>query len=565
MSTGAMVLAEIKAETLKAAYEDLRERLPGAEASDDAATMISLCDDWNALKARVGGELRRRSFALTRNMSCAEAEAAEREMRREMAPIAEAGDSAITRAVLNSQHRAALARRFGARLLTVLDFRAECVAPINAELRVEAGDLSRSYDKLVAQGEVEIGGEMMTLAKAKGLISSEDPALREQAFLAYRRWFIAHRDALSEIFSGLVACRTRMGRQLGYDSYTPLGYRGMLRTDYGPNEVKAFRDMVREHVVPVYAELLKAQAQKQGQDSLKPWDLHFDPELTLPAGVALPIETQLDRAAKLFEKISPALSGHFQRMREEGLIDLENRKNKASGAYCTSFPDEKKVAIFCNSVGDQDDVSTLIHEMGHAFQGWESQGIDAVELRSPSYDACEVHSMGLEYLSQPYLGEFFSEDDRQRFCRFRWRESIDLICYACVVDAFQHEVYENPDLSPDERDQVWNKLYDQFLPGLDWTGIRELSPARWYAQMHIFDAPFYYLDYALAELCAMQLSLAAERDLEGTMAAYTRLCRMGGRFGVLEMLEQVGLRSPFDPALLEDLMAHARSVLGLER
>ena len=249
-------------------------------------------------------------------------------------------------------------------------------------------------------------------------------------------------------------------------------------------------------------------------------------------------------------------------MRREGLIDLENRPGKRAGAFCTSFSDEAKIAIFCNSIGDEGDVKTLMHEMGHAFQGWESQWIEAVELRWPTSDGAEVHSMGMEFLSLPYLDEFFSPEDLARFQRNRWRRGIQLLCYVSVVDAFQHWVYQHPDASPDERDEAWARAQETYTPGIDWSGpAARYRSSRWYAQLHVFRYPFYYIDYAIAESGAMQLGLLDARDHEACLATYLELCRLGGTGSVLQLFSQAGLRSPFDPTLIQDLAAHAAGVL----
>lgn len=195
----------------------------------------------------------------------------------------------------------------------------------------------------------------------------------------------------------------------------------------------------------------------------------------------------------MFQRLSPKLATHFERMRELDLIDLENRPAKRAGAYCTAFSDEAKVAILCNSVGNEGDVGTLTHEMGHAFQNWESQWIEAIDLRWPTLDACEVHSMGMEYLALPYLDEFFTPEQQARFTKSRWKRGVELLCYVSTVDAFQHWVYEHSQATPDERDAEWVRLQDAFLPGIDWSGDAERYRAsRWYAQRHIFGSPFYY-------------------------------------------------------------------------
>jgi M3 family oligoendopeptidase len=245
-------------------------------------------------------------------------------------------------------------------------------------------------------------------------------------------------------------------------------------------------------------------------------------------------------------------------MRANSLIDLENRKGKRGGAFCTSFPDTGEVAIFCNSTGQASDVRTLTHEMGHAFQAWESQAIELVELQWPTADAAEIHSMGMEYLSLKHIGEFFVDAEHaRRFRKKRWTGAVELICYICVVDEFQHWVYENPSALAAERDAQWDRIWETYIPGLDFTGIEPLRAARWYAQLHIFRLPFYYIDYAIAETGAMQLAAMDAMDPGKALGTYLALCRTGGTKGVLDIFKSAGLRSPFDEGVMEDLARHA--------
>lgn len=488
--------------------------------------------------------------------------AAERRFREQVAPRADEGEAQLMAALLASRHRAALGIEFGQQLLRVLEVRQACFAPVNAQLRVEAGQLANDYDQRLANAEVRVDGRAMTLARARALLSADSAEVRREAFERYYGWFRAERAELSRIFSEMVRRRHAMGRNLGHESFVPLGYASMRRVDYGPEQVQKLREAVRTCFAPVFRELASGQAAALGTPSLKRWDFAYHPASTLPQGVTEPIAEQLDKAERVFEKLSPRLCDHFRRMREYGLIDLENRPGKAMGAYCNELTDANEVVVFCNSVGNEDDVRMLTHEMGHAFQSWESQWIEAVMLRSPTADAAEVHSMGMEFLCLPHLGEFFSPSDLERFTLNRWRRAVEVLCYGCVVDHFQHWVYEHPGASADERDRRWATLYDDYMPGIDWSGGAEAFRAcRWYTQVHIFRLPFYFIDYAIAELGAMQLARLAQADAEGTLAKYLELCRLGGTRSVLGLFAAAGLRSPFDPELVRDLAAHARDVL----
>ncbi|MFT5830174.1 MAG: M3 family oligoendopeptidase [Bacteroidia bacterium] len=547
-----------------ASYQALEDRVNRADAAADAGPWIALAEDWNALKGYVQGEDARISHAYAKDMRDEQAELRERNHRETVTPASELGSSRMVAALLASPHKDAVGERFGQQFLRVLEVGQEPLATVNSDLRVKAGELAKRYDKLIASGEVTVAGEQLTLAQARGKTSSEDASLRKQAYLAYYSWFEQNQEVLASIYHEQVALRNQMGLNLGHSNFVPLGYAGMERTDYGPEQVQQFRDAVRRFASPLFARQAKRQAAALGTPTLKPWDRAYHPELSLPSGVLNPVDGQLEKLSGVFTRLSPKLSAHFERMRSEGLIDLENRKGKGAGAYCTSFPDEGRVAIFCNSTGDESDIGTLTHEMGHAFQGWESQWIESVDLQWPTSDACEVHSMGMEFLSMPYLDEFFTSKDLQTFTKSRWNRAVEILCYVCVVDEFQHWVYENPSVTSAERDEKFMELQSLYMPGVDWTGEAEsMRPLRWYAQLHIYRYPFYYIDYAIAETGAMQLALMDQADHEACLETYMELCRLGGTQSVTQLFAGAGLRSPFDAAVVEDLMAHAAGVLGL--
>lgn len=553
---------EMTAEFVREEYKRLIDQIEAADASESADLWISLFEDWNSLKSFVGSEGSRRAHALSKNMNDAESEEREKYFREQIAPEFDAGESALVKAFLNSPHKEAIADRFGNHLLALLETSVEPLDPVNSDVRVKISDLVNQYDKIIAAGEVEVQGKTVTLAVARSMQGSEDRETRKAAFIAWREWFLEHRDQIAEIFDQIVKLRHQMAVNLGHENFIRLGYLGMGRTDYNVEEAAQFRENILRYAVPLREKLCREQAAEHDDTTLKPWDSGYTPSLNLPSGIA-PIDSQVEKAQRVFNKLSPVLAGHFERMRSENLIDLENRKGKRAGAYCTSFSDEGRVAILCNSTGDEDDVRTLMHEMGHAFQGWESQPIEAVDLQWPTSDACEVHSMGMEYLSMKHMEEFFSEEDVKKFRRNRWKQAVSLVCYIAIVDEFQHWIYENPNATPDERDATWTRLSEKYQGGVDYTGFEHYIPLRWYAQGHIFWMPFYYIDYAIAEMGAMQLGLMDAEDSEKAIETYLDLCRMGGTKSVLDIFESAGLRSPFDPSLMRDLMQHAAKELGV--
>ena len=541
----------------------LTSRIESAERSDSPQAWITLYGEWNALQAYLYGEASRISYAHSKDMNNKEWDQADKYFREEITPASDNGSSMLLDALLASRYKDAIGQRYGSYLIEALNTAVEPLAPVNSELRVKTGDLADRYDKIVSAGEVDIQGKKVTLPVARAMQSDANPEARKAAFIAYREWFLAHHDEIATIFDEMVHLRDQMGRNLGHENFIPLGYLTMRRTDYGPEEAKAFRDSVRMYAVPLMKKLHEQHAAVLGTPTLRPWDAGYHPELTLPSGIA-PVATQLDKAQHVFDEISPRLGKHFSRMRKEGLIDLENRKGKRAGAFCTSFPDEGRVAIFCNSTGDEGDVGTLMHEMGHAFQAWESQPIEAVDLQWPTSDAAEVHSMGMELLSMPKLTWFFTPEEAEKFRRNHFYDVIGLMCYIAVVDEFQHWVYEHPSATPADRDEAWSRIWDIYTPGIDYSGVEQYKYARWYAQGHIFQTPFYYIDYAIAQTGAMQLGMMDMEDHDKALDTYIKLCVIGGTTSVLNIFRKAGLRSPFDPATMRDLMDYASKVLGVE-
>ncbi len=552
----------ITAEFVRERYQALFDRIEPAEASNTADEWFRLRSDWDELWQYLIGETSRASHAFSKHMDDPDREAADRFIREEIAPISSRGVSRMIQALLNSRHREAIAERYGAFMIRTLESDVDPVAPVNSDLRVEAGRLWRTYAKMAATAEVDVMGESHTLQAARGMTTSPDRDRRRHAFLAVRGWHVEHRDEIAGIFDRLVALRTQMGRNLGYENFIPLGYSAMGRIDYGSEELTRFRENIRRYAVPLLNAVCERQREALGVDTLRPWDVAYDPELTLPPGI-VPVDSQLDGAGRVFRRLSPRLADHFDRMRREGLIDLENRRAKRGGAYCTSFPDEGRAAILCNSTGNATDVRTLMHEMGHAFQKWESMDIEPLVLQSPTIDVAEIHSTGMEFLSMPLMTEFFSEEHAEKFRRDRWRSSINRLCSMAAGDEFQHWIYANPDATRDERDDAWIDVSARYRPSIDYSGYEAYQRCAWYEVPHFFGSPFYYIDYAIADVGAMQLALVDAEDHERAMNTYMDLCRMGGTRGVLDVFASAGMRPPFDEQLMQDLMRHAAEQLGV--
>src|SRR5665213_331976 len=310
----------------------LSARIESAEKSDSPQAWLDLYRDWNSLGSYYSGEFSRINYKHAQDMANPEWDRADRYVREHVSPAIEAGNAVLLEAFLKSRYKDPVGKHYGAYLIEALETSVEPQAPVNSDLRVHASDLVDQYEKLTSAGEVTIEGKTMTLARARGLQSHQNAATRKEAWLAFRKWFLDHHEVLSGIYDQLVHLRDEMGRNLGHETYIPIGYLSMRRTDYGTEQAKAFRDSVRKYAVPLLAQLNAEQAEALGTETLLPWDAGYHPAFSLPTGIA-PIDTQLENAQHLFDELSPRLGAHFARMRKEGLIDLENRKGKRPGAF----------------------------------------------------------------------------------------------------------------------------------------------------------------------------------------------------------------------------------------
>lgn len=550
---------KLTAEFVKKEYNKLLKRLPEAEAAKSPKLWLELFADWNALQSYIGGEASRIYFVYHGNMKNIQMLAKEKYLREKVFPLTFEPNHALTKAFLNSRHRQRLAQRYGRQLVPVYETILQPLDPRNTQLRIKVGKLQNKYDQKLASARVFVQGKRVSLRKAAQLMESPDEKIRREAFMANKSWFYKNRPYLAGIYDGMVSIRHHMGKNLGYSSYLPLAYQNMGRVDYGPALVRQYRKSIRKYIVPLNRKLAQKQAKALGKTKLRPWD-GYDPETSLPIGI-VPVNQQLAKAERLFNNLSPRLAKHFAYMRRQRLIDLETRENKKTGAYCTEFSDEAKIAIFCNSTGNATDVRELTHEMGHAFQGWESQHIKAIDLQWGTMDLAEVFSMSMEFLSLRHMDIFFDDDNLKKFRQERWSQTIGMLCYSCVVDEYQHWVYAHPQASLAARDRQWGKIANEYLSPSDYTGYRKYQNLRWYGQGHIFTSPFYYIDYGLAEICAMQLALIDAKDHKKAMAIYLKLCRLGGTKSFLEAIKSVGLRSPFDEKLIASLAKHAEKML----
>ncbi len=410
---------------------------------------------------------------------------------------------------------------------------------------IRENKLRSEYQKLLASCEVELLGEKRNLPGITKLMQSPDREVRRQAYDAYAGFFEANEAKFDELYDKLVKLRHRMGKKMGYDSFIPLAYLNMGRTDYGPEDVAKFREQMARDLVPVCNALRAEQAKRIKLDALK----FYDEAFLFPDGNATPIGDRAfmeGQALEMYQALSPETGEFFQFMCDRRLMDLETKPGKAAGGYCTFLPDYNAPFIFSNFNGTSGDVDVLTHEAGHAFQIYESSKEQPLaEYLSSSSEVNEIHSMSMEFFTYPWMEKFFGENTL-KYKRLHTTEALTFVPYGVCVDEFQHRVYEKPDMTPSARKALWRELEKKYLPGRDYDGKSVFERgAFFFKQLHIFMYPFYYIDYTLASMGAFEFYGKMKENREAAWADYLNLCKLGGSRPYLELLKAANLRNPF--------------------
>ncbi len=479
-----------------------------------------------------------------------------------LSPEAADLEIALKRRLLADEDPARLTGLVGEHALRLWDMDLTTFDPaIKSDLEAEA-KLAARYTQLLASARIEIGGQTVNLSGLGPYAEDPDRQVRHEA--ERRRWsfFAAHAQELDALFDQLVALRHAMAGKLGFSTYTPLGYRRLRRVDYGPDDVARYRDQVVRHVVPLVGRILEARRQENGWERLRYWD----EALLDPAGNPKPAgdhDALVVAAEQMFAGMDDRLASFYQTMTQGGFMDLKNRVGKAGGGFCTAFPSERMPFIFANFNGTHHDIGVFTHEMGHAFQNWRSRDFPIIDYLWPTMEAAEINSMGLEFLSYPAVGHLVGEAAASRFRRMHLIGALAFLPYGVCVDHFQHEVYANPKASAADRHAIWSRLEKRYMPWVDYGDLHVLAEGRrWQAKPHIYGSPFYYIDYTLAQCCAMQLWVKSRRDYAAAMEAYVGLCSRGGSAPFQDLVRSAGLISPFVDGALETVVHEAASVLG---
>ncbi|SDN75241.1 oligoendopeptidase, M3 family [Paenibacillus sp. yr247] len=485
---------------------------------------------------------------------------AEQEYIDEIEPLYQGLITKFYKALIDSTYRSELEVKWGKQLFTIASLSLKTFSPEIVEDLVQENKLASEYSKLLASAKLVYAGEERNLSQLVPFQLSTDRNVRKEANDVKYRFFIENEVKLDELYDQLVKIRTLIAKKLGYNNFIELAYARLNRSDYNAKDVDVFRNQVLEHIVPAASKLKERQKARIGVDTLH----YYDDKFGFASGNATPkgdADWIVEQARKMYAELSPETNEFFTFMIDNGLMDLVAKKGKRVGGYCSYISTYKAPYIFSNFNGTSGDIDVLTHEVGHAFQGYSSREFQVPEYIFPTLEACEIHSMSMEFLAWPWMSLFFEEDtDKYKFKHLS--ESLLFIPYGVAVDEFQHRIYEQPDLTPAERKLVWREVERKYLPHRVYEDNDYLERGGfWQQQAHIYKSPFYYIDYTLAQVCAFQFWKRANENPELAWQDYLRLCQQGGSLNFTELTQVAKLISPFKDGCVASVIGHIDSWL----
>jgi M3 family oligoendopeptidase len=523
-------------------------RFEDAESAEDQIIVLEEVDD---ASREYASYVSIASLNFSRNIND-EAAKSEKDYYDSIGPDIQEVYNKLDQAVDASRFKADLSEKWGATFLEKIEMELKTFDPKIMDMLRKETDLRNEYTKLTAGAKIEFDGKSYNLAGLGPFHTHEDRDLRKRSYAARFQWFEDNADEFDELYDKLVKLRHQIATTLGYKNFVELGYLRMGRSDYGPDEVANFRKQIVDHVVPIVTQLLEQKKAILGLDHLYFYDgINFKEGDPKPKGTP---EELVAGAQEMYHELSPETGEFFDIMVNEELMDLVNREGKRPGGFCTSFPKYDRPYIFSNFNGTDHDITVLTHEAGHAFQSYSSRNQPLVSYLWPTMEAAEIHSMSMEFFTWPWMERFFKEETD----RFKYKHiagSLSFLPYGACVDHFQHWVYENPEATPKDRNNKWLELESIYLPNRDYDDIEfPKSGGIWQGQLHIYQMPFYYIDYTLAQICAFQFWIKSEENREQAWSDYYRLCKAGGSLPFTGLVELADLKLPFDDGCLESVV-----------
>jgi oligoendopeptidase F len=513
-------------------------------------------NDWSDFEDLLGEAREQAYFDYTCDTADEQKEADNLRFQTEIEPNAAEQRVRLSRRLLEIGYTAPEMEESLRRFRTTNEIFREENVPLNAEVE----RLGAEYQKVTAAMTAEWNGEEVPLPRLRPFMQDPDRSVREKAWRLHRRPYIDARDELAALFTEQYSVRQQIARNAGFMDFRDYSHIEKHRFDYTPADCYAFHASIEEKVVPAATRILERRRQQMGLETLRPWDVGADAHGRPPLRPFATADEFIEKGVSVFNQVDPALGLYFKTMQDEGLLDLQSRKGKAPGGYMTELAKRRRPLIFMNAAGIADDLVTLVHEAGHSFHGFEQFDHELLFCqRWPGAEMTEVGSMAMELLSAPYWGQakggYYGEADYRR-ARIDHLEGIILFFPHCAtIDAFQHWIYTAPGgAEPDARDTAWLDLRRRFEQGIDYSGLQPEWTARWYQQLHIFEVPFYYIEYGIAQLGALQIWRNAMRDQGAALAAYRHALGLGSTRPLPELFEAAGVKLAFDSATIGELV-----------
>lgn len=484
----------------------------------------------------------------------------EKEYYDEVMPKIQDVDLRFRLALYNSKFKEQLKIELGELLFLNIEINIKAFDPKIIPHMQEENRLVNEYDKLLASAQIEFDNKTLNLSQLGKYKQSTDRSIRKTAYEAEAGFYLKHGDKLDNLYDELVKIRTKMARELGYENFVELGYYRMMRNSYSKQDVQRFREYVKKYIVPIACDLKEEQKQRIGVNKF----MLYDDPLEFMSGNAVPKgdpEHIFAQGKKMYSELSPKTEEFMNFMLDNELFDVISRKGKAVGGYSTSLPDFKAPFVFANFNGTSGDIDVLTHEAGHAFASYLSRDFKISDYRSPTLESCEIHSMSMEFFTWPWMNLFFEEQsDKYKYTHLSG--ALTFIPYGTIVDYFQHVMYENPDLTPDERKGVWKKMQAEFMPYLNTEGMPFFEDGSyWQRQHHIYSSPFYYIDYCLAQTVALEYWAESQNDYRKAWEKYVTMTSRGGKDTFTGLVRSADLESPFEEGALKKVAMTAREWL----
>ncbi len=528
------------------------QTLEAMKAAPNAAGQIAAYDAYEK-KMQTAGTMQQIAYIRHTINTKDEFYNAENDYMDEIGPKLQELTHRVNTALLESPYRAELERHYGALMFKNLEIAARSFSPAIVELMQEENKLVSEYQNLYASATVEFDGKIMPLPLLGPYKQDPDRAVRKAAYEADAKFFDSHREELDTLYDKLVKVRDAQAKKMGLPNYIPLGYDRMGRNCYTAKDVAAFRDQIAEDMVPIVAKVKEAQRRRIGVEKLA----FYDEPISFADGNAVPEGTPdeiLAAGKKMYQELSPETAEFIDFMFENELFDVLSRDGKAPGGYCTEIADYKSPFIFSNFNATAGDVDVLTHEAGHAFEAYRAfkQELPSL-LHSPTIEACECHSMSMEFLTAPWHHLFFGKQT-DKYELGHCEDALVFIPYGCMVDEFQHKVYENPEMPPEQRNELWLSLEKKYRPWIDFDNLPFYSRGGgWQRQLHIYEVPLYYIDYCMAQTVAFQFWNLSRENYAEAWKRYMTFVDKAGTATFAELVESAGLKVPYHAGCIKEI------------